>query len=383
MLSSSPTAQTLLTLIRTALDTEHNPSKVLGPSAGSEEECVRGWCQIMDLSFDHGVQAIALDGLEKWMDTCSEGCCGLNSPWMRSVKFEWLVNAMEVERLYQEQEKVIGCLSTLFAEYGLDMMVIKGYSLSLDYPIPRHRTPGDVDVYHFGRWKDADDIIAARGIRLDYSHHHHSVYNIKEQMVENHYDFMNRYSHKDNVVLDDMLKELAGKSPRRIRVGEGTVCIPPADFNALFLLRHAGAHFAAESLNLKQILDWGLFMAHHSREVNWPGILPVIRRMGSWKFFCALNGLCVDTLGFDKDVFPGYDRMEILQRRMLEDVFSPWSGRKLADDEGWLFRIGRWKANLWKHRMVYEGENTFLMFIRQGWSHLLRPAGLLKKRDLL
>lgn len=198
-------------------------------------------------------------------------------------------------------------------------------------------------------------------------------------MVENHYDIINRYAHKGNDVLDDLLKKMASESVRKIPVGKGSVRIPSADFNALFLLKHSGAHFASESMILRHVLDWGTFMVSHSAEVDWPVILPEIHRMGCRKFFCALNGICIDVFGFPGDAFPEFEKMEYLQKSMLEDIFSPWGGRKDGKLEGVCFRMRRWTANLWKHRIVYEGENPVIMFLRQGWSHLLKPSEMVVK----
>ncbi len=370
--------QVLLTLVRMGMGTEKNAPEVLGPRAG--EDCGDVWRKISDMAYEQGVTAIAFDGLQKWMDDFPDGFCALNDARMSELKFRWLSNMMYVEDVYAGQQKFIGRLSSLFRESGLDMMVMKGYGLSLDYPVPAHRPPGDVDVYHFGKWKEADGIIAGRGVRLNYGHHHHSVYHIGGQMVENHYDIINRYAHKGNDVLDNLLKKMASESVRRVPVGDGIICLPSADFNALFLLKHAGAHFAAESINLKHILDWGTFMVGHSGEVDWPRILPEIRRTGCRKFFCALNGLCIDVLGFPQDAFPEFERMESLQKKMLEDVFFPWGDRKDGEVEGFCFRMRRWTANRWKHRVVYEWENPAMMFLRQGWSHLLNPSEVAKRK---
>ncbi|MBP9990540.1 MAG: hypothetical protein KBT45_03825, partial [Bacteroidales bacterium] len=46
-------------------------------------------------------------------------------------------------------------------------------------------------------------------IAIDYSHHHHSVFNWNGQMVENHYDIVNRYAGKRGRMEDDMLKQMA------------------------------------------------------------------------------------------------------------------------------------------------------------------------------
>lgn len=36
-------------------------------------------------------------------------------------------------------------------------------------------------------WRRGDEVICKRGIAIDYSHHHHSVFSWRGQMVENHY----------------------------------------------------------------------------------------------------------------------------------------------------------------------------------------------------
>ena len=51
---------------------------------------------------------------------------------------------------------------------------------------------------------------------IDYSHHHHSVFNWKGQIVENHYDIENRYASKKGRQVDDLLKELAHASRKEV-----------------------------------------------------------------------------------------------------------------------------------------------------------------------
>ena len=66
-------------------------------------------------------------------------------------------------------------------------MVLKGYGLSLDWPIPNHRVVGDLDIYNFGKWKEADSFIAEQlGIKIDDGHEHHAVFNFNGVAVENH-----------------------------------------------------------------------------------------------------------------------------------------------------------------------------------------------------
>lgn len=51
-------------------------------------------------------------------------------------------------------------LARLYANNGIRMMVVKGYGLSLDWPVPNHRPVGDLDIYNFGKWKEADVLVA-------------------------------------------------------------------------------------------------------------------------------------------------------------------------------------------------------------------------------
>ena len=53
-------------------------------------------------------------------------------------------------------------------------------------------------------WRRGDEVIRQRGIAIDYSHHHHSVFNWRGQMVENHYDIVNRYAGKSGRMENDM-----------------------------------------------------------------------------------------------------------------------------------------------------------------------------------
>ena len=57
-------------------------------------------------------------------------------------------------------------------------------------------------------WRRGDEVIRRRGIAIDYSHHHYSVFNWRGQMVENHYDIVNRYAGKSGRMEDDMFKPL-------------------------------------------------------------------------------------------------------------------------------------------------------------------------------
>jgi len=317
------------------------------------------WQVVMDFSIQQGVSAIALDGLKE------VGTAAIPD----EVKFEWFSECLNCERQYVLCKEAIRDLAKFYEGQGIKMLLLKGYGLSLNYPIPSHRPVGDIDVYLFGLWNFADKMVEKRlGAKVDRSHHHHTVFNYKGFMVENHYDFINTAAHRDAQRIEARLKELAEESVET-EIDGVKFYLPSANFNAIFLVRHAGQHFAGERITLRQLLDWGLFIEKHSAEVDWEMVLPFIKQMGCWKFFCALNGICKDALGISAEKFPDFERAVRLEERVLNDILEPeFSG----SGSGPFIKFRRWCANIWKHRIVYD-EQLLPMFCRLAWSHLRKP----------
>ena len=167
--------------------------------------------------------------------------------------------AYRVEQKYARQKSVIAKLARFFAEYSVKMMILKGYGLSLNYPVPNHRPCSDVDIWLFEEHKTADgnikrcsaqqkadDLLREQlNISIDGDKHHHTVFYLDGVMVENHYDFLNIHAHLSNRIIEQRLQQLTAQPMEQIAVGETTVYIPSPDFHALFLLRHSASHFVA------------------------------------------------------------------------------------------------------------------------------------------
>lgn len=373
----SEEADLLLKLVRFAFGTEDAAGKDL---PDGEESC-DVWRRTVSMSYVQMVFAIALDGLNIWHEANPGKTCGLYLPKLTQTKFKLLGTVMETERLYRGMTKAIGRLASLWSEGGQKMMLLKGYGLSLDYPVPSHRPPGDIDTYHFDRWMDADNAVRNAGIKVGYTIQHHSVFRYGEFEVESHYDILNRYTHSCNAEIDDILTEMARKDTVEVTVEGGALLLPSAEFNALYLLMHTSSHFAAEDITLKHVLDWGTFMEHHSSEVNWQKLLPLIRKSGMQGFFHCINGLCTDVFGFRRDRFPEPDCVDVRQEKMLQDILHPMYLGKIRNRlTKILFRIKRWFAYLWKKRIVYDNENSVLMFFRQLRSLSLKPEDMIRRK---
>lgn len=326
------------------------------------------WGQVVQIAQMQGVGSVVLDGLER---TKVEGIS-------KEVLLQWIAYTQQQENRYMLQEKLIAELASFYQEQDMQMMVLKGWGLSLLYPKPKHRPYSDLDIYLFGKQKEGDQLFHnKRGIEIDDSHHHHSVFSYKGLSVENHYDFVNVYSHSSNKKVEKRLKSLVKETPNvKVKVNGVEVWLPSPDFNALFLLRHAAAHFAGSEISLRQVVDWGLFMQQNHQLVDWVTQIPFIKKMNMHHFLGAINYICYHYLGFNKEIFDSCID-ESYGERVFEDLFNPMHQQsKVKGTVKYIYsRFRYWWSNRWKHRIVYS-ESLLTTFLAQLFAHLMKPATL-------
>ena len=156
-------SHTLFSLLRAALGNE---------AVGALPSDI-DWQEVIDLSFDQGVAAIAVDGLGFAHD--NDGSLrqaqgklsspqvndtlrydndnqerlelALDSPELEDLKYEWFGSVFQAEEDYKKYVEDIASLAKAYSEAGIEMMVLKGYGLSLNYPVPAHRPVGDIDIF--------------------------------------------------------------------------------------------------------------------------------------------------------------------------------------------------------------------------------------------
>lgn len=206
---------------------------------------------------------------------------------------------------------MIGQLAGFYAQHNIPMMLFKGYGLSLNYPVPQHRPCGDIDIWLCGRQEEADDLLRReKGIAIDEDKHHHTVFHVDGVMVENHYDFLNIHAHRSNRAIERELQRLVQESGETVQIGNAEVHLPPpsANFNGLFLLRHAAAYFAAAEIGLRHVVDWGMFVRRYYARIDWARLEQIARRQNMHRFLYSLNALCVDHLGLPTSYFPPMTR---------------------------------------------------------------------------
>ena len=347
---------------------------------GERVEC-DDWQALYDLAWNQGVAAVIWDVLEPRVNAGE-----VKMP--QDLLLKWAGAALGFEQRYLRYTQAIAKLSSFYTSRGFRMLLLKGYGLSLNWPVPQHRPAGDIDIWLFGEYKKADAILAEeKGIRIDDSHHHHTTFGIDGFLVENHYEFQNLHAHKCNAAIEERL--LATVEPcdeielplhrRNGDLRKVKVLLPAPQFNALFLISHTGAHFAGESVTLRMLLDWAYYVKAHGSEIDWKALQEDCRRWNRLRFLDAINAICVDYLGFTAADFPILTRDKALEDRILGDILHPEFSDEIPAGKGYfaafLYRLRRWRANAWKNAIVYP-EKPLPTFLRQVWAHLLKPASV-------
>lgn len=317
------------------------------------------WNNIAELSVEQGITAILLDAIERMP-------IAMRPP--KVVLLQMIGRATIVERMYEQHRERVTSLASFYAQHGIPMLLLKGYGCSLCYPYSEHRPTGDIDIFLFGRQEEADALVERElGIRVHREYHKHSTFNYHGVEVENHAKFIDDVSHKSNIRLEQTLMSLLRKEDC-IASPIDNVLLPPPTFNALFLLRHTGEHFASNEITLRHVLDVGTFFCKYHSMVDWEKMMAVYHQERMSDFFNGIATICVEYLGMDATCFASIDGCfayrcdTVLADRILTDIFDEKDRLPMStvgiDTIGKKLHYGiakslRWWHNRWKYRLVY------------------------------
>lgn len=369
-----------LQLVRLGLGTENDScfSRLAGSNERPEvERKFQGsidWSAIRTLVEQQGLYAIVLDGIEKLP-------AYVRPP--QEMLLEWIGEVLQgYEYRFEQYEGAISNLAGFYNSQGFKMMVLKGYACAINWPKPAHRPCGDIDIWLFGKQKEADEALKGfriqdSGFKIDSSHHHHTVFEWGEFTVENHYDFINIHHLKGNIELEKIFKDLGQDDRNYVEVNNEKVYLPSPNLHALFLLKHMIAHFVGERITFRHLLDWAFFMKNHGKEVDWKWLESVMNKFGMTTIFNIFNAICVEDLGFKADIFPQVQFNPSVKDRVFNEILEPEFSEEQPKSliPRISYKIRRWYANGWKHDLCYK-ESRWSAFWNGIWNHMLKPASI-------
>lgn len=313
------------------------------------------WNTLLEYANRQGVAAITFDAIERLFDAgvfdfnnITEGGL-LHANWYGSVTMQ--------EHMYKLHESAIAKLNSFYAKHSIDMMVLKGYGLSLNYPQPSHRPCGDIDIWLRGKQKGADELLASKMGIIPHKSSHHTLFEVEGCEVENHITILEHDTHKSNIRIDRFLTKLANESDEVINMNGKRLLLPTAEFNSYFILRHNAIHFIVDGITIRHLLDWATFVARYSMDINWDALNKFAEENNMDKFLNCMNAICIDFLGFKTESFPVRNRNEALEKRILNDILHSEFDEEIPDRHRHFakycyVKTKRLWANRWKSKIT-------------------------------
>ena len=354
---------------------------LLNDETGASDEqraelSVGDWEQLLSSASLHGVLPIVMQVLEGRK---------IDDKDIRKVILKRFAVAQGNKKRYQIRVQTICELAKMFAEEKMDMMVFKGAALAQLYPDPEWRVFSDIDFFLYGEWKKGVEVMERHGVKNRPYYHHNTEATLHGVLLENHYDFVERLNHRLNLVLDDELKKMAqeeGKTMKAMFVNDNAnnVYVMTPTMNAVFLMRHMSAHYVSESVPLRMLNDWILFLKHHAKDVDWKRVCQLYEKSGMTEFV----GIIMELIRVHFHVEFSEVPITLVANKHTEMVWdsivfppgvNPHKQYSLSYFE---YEVKTFMRNRWKHQIVYPGESYFLLSFYYVRSVLKRKLGLLR-----
>ena len=300
------------------------------------------WKKFISLAISEGVEAVVCDGLHD-LEIDSE------------AKKRLIASRIQAESRYTQCTSALSAFAKFCKAHAVKMLVLKGYGLSLNYPMPAHRPCGDIDVYLFGCGEFINQMVENElGLSVNRGNPHHSSFSFGGFNIENHNTFLDVDDYENHIADENLFQELLAEGCCEITVGGVPCLVPSVKLNSVYVLRHMAHHFSVGKITLRHVLDWAMFVRANHDCIDWDFVWEYAGKSGCTRFLSCLNGICVGQLGFESEMFPVRERYGRLQRRMLEDILTPY--RKNLPPVSRNFRVGVIKAlrllkGGWKYRM--------------------------------
>ena len=254
------------------------------------------WHEIQRLARAQTVVGVVLEGISSLPQN------------MRPVKSEymqWLSLVMQIENANDMLNDGVTEVYSMFRKAGFEGVLLKGQGIAQYYREPRHRQPGDIDLY-FGEenYQATTKFIEDSGFALEMETSYHSSFKYGEIEVENHRVFVDFYNNKNKKKLriwQDRQEEYANAA----FVHKGiTVPTLSHQTNAVYIFLHLLHHFLQVGIGLRQVCDWAVYLTVNQQYIDSKQFAADLEYLPIKRAATAFAYLCVNYLGMNAEMFP-------------------------------------------------------------------------------
>ena len=257
------------------------------------------WADIYQLAYEQTIVGHVTDGINLLPET--------EMPSVEELD-PFLGDLMGTE---QRNRQLDSFLPFLFKALSpLPVVLIKGQSLSQDYPDPLRRQPGDIDLLlPPSCYEKAKAILLPKASRVqpEEKEIYHQGFFYRSIEVEIHGSIQTLMSPRLDRKLARLQAEMFDKRETCIQIIDGhEIPVPNPGFNAIYILVHFLHHFWAGGVGLRQLTDWMVFVSVHKREIDPILLEERLADLGLKAIWQTFAGFAVDYLGCPSEKMPLY-----------------------------------------------------------------------------
>lgn len=204
-------------------------------------------------------------------------------------------NAVRNQLYMQIQAYIIDTLKNA----GISCAILKGSSVSVNYPEPMARAMGDIDV--LVKEEDYEKAIDVFGVdETDNDHSFHCGFVLNGITVEIHRNVTEYNSEKYGSFIKDAMSNALENIVIK-KIDEFEFPVLDDKHQAATLLLHMQRHFFENLLPIRMLCDWAMFIGSIDTRKWKKEIYPFINEMGIGKFCDAMISVCNKYLGSNCD----------------------------------------------------------------------------------
>lgn len=191
-----------------------------------------------------------------------------------------------------------------FRKEGFECCILKGQGMATLYPDPLLRTSGDIDIWLGGGrekiYAFARDRVGLQG--LTYQHIHYPLYEDAEVEVHTTPGFL--YAPMANRRLQRFFEACAKEQWRHevpLPEGVGSISVPTAEFNRVYILLHIYMHLFGEGIGLRQVLDYYYVLRQPATAESRERSVAMLRRIRMLRFARAMMWVQQEVFGLEEE----------------------------------------------------------------------------------
>ncbi|MGN1214947.1 MAG: nucleotidyltransferase family protein [Candidatus Cryptobacteroides sp.] len=245
---------------------------------------------------------------------------------------------INVERTNARLDGLLVKVMTFLEDNGVRPVILKGQAMARHYPVPGHRTAGDIDILLDGEdYSRAVQLLTpkATGSEPEYPRIRHLGLYFDKLEVELHGTLHSRMGKRFNSLMDSMQREMFDRKEFcSFQVGGREIRTSTPSFDATFIFLHIVQHLYDFGLSLKQLCDWAMLLHTDKGKIDLEQLRSRLEQVGVMKEWQVLGCILTGFLGLPPEEVPFHEAEYSKEGKMLwkaivsSNIYRGNGGRK-------------------------------------------------------